>query len=103
MRRTYKHAVLSGLVQATGSSEAGGAGAIRTFSGESADAQKRVAEETIADVDASHLWPGKVVTKISPAGDFWEAESEHQDYLEHYPGGYTCHYVRPDWTLPRAR
>jgi peptide-methionine (S)-S-oxide reductase len=67
------------------------------------DAQKRVAEETIADVDASHLWPGKVVTKVSPAGDFWEAESEHQDYLEHYPDGYTCHYVRPDWTLPRAR
>jgi peptide-methionine (S)-S-oxide reductase len=67
------------------------------------DEQKRVAEETIADVDASHLWPGKVVTKVSPAGDFWEAESEHQDYLEHYPDGYTCHYVRPDWTLPRAR
>jgi peptide-methionine (S)-S-oxide reductase len=62
--------------------------------------QERVARETIADVDASGLWPGKVVTEVSPAGDFWEAEPEHQDYLEKYPAGYTCHYVRPDWKLP---
>jgi peptide-methionine (S)-S-oxide reductase len=62
--------------------------------------QKRIAEETIADVDASGLWPGKVVTEIAPAGDFWEAEPEHQDYLERYPDGYTCHFVRPNWTLP---
>jgi len=65
--------------------------------------QKRVAEETIADVNASGLWPGKVVTELAPAGDFWEAEPEHQDYLEHYPNGYTCHYVRPNWKLPVRR
>ena len=64
------------------------------------DEQKRIAEDTIADVDASGLWPGKVVTEVVPAGDFWEAEPEHQDYLEHYPNGYTCHFVRPDWKLP---
>ena len=64
------------------------------------DEQKRIAEETIADVNASGLWPGKVVTEVKPAGDFWEAEPEHQDYLERYPGGYTCHYVRPNWVLP---
>ena len=63
--------------------------------------QKAVAEDTIADVDASGLWPGKVVTELSPAGDFWEAEPEHQDYLEHYPTGYTCHFIRPEWKLPR--
>jgi peptide-methionine (S)-S-oxide reductase len=63
--------------------------------------QKQVALETIADVEASGLWPGKVVTEVSPAGDFWEAEPEHQDYLERYPSGYTCHYVRPGWKLPR--
>jgi peptide-methionine (S)-S-oxide reductase len=63
--------------------------------------QKRIAEDTIADVDASGLWPGKVVTEVTPAGDFWEAEPEHQDYLEHYPDGYTCHFIRPDWKLPR--
>jgi peptide-methionine (S)-S-oxide reductase len=63
--------------------------------------QERVAEETIADVDASGLWPGKAVTEIEPAGDFWEAEPEHQDYLQHYPTGYTCHFVRPGWKLPR--
>ncbi|GAB2549936.1 peptide-methionine (S)-S-oxide reductase MsrA [Rhodanobacter koreensis] len=63
--------------------------------------QKRVAEDTIADVDASGLWPGKVVTELSPAGDFWEAEPEHQDYLEHYPSGYTCHFIRPEWKLSR--
>jgi peptide-methionine (S)-S-oxide reductase len=64
------------------------------------DEQKRVAEETVADVDAAGLWPGKVVTAIEPAGPFWEAEPEHQDYLERYPNGYTCHFVRPDWKLP---
>ena len=63
--------------------------------------QRKVAEDTIADVDASGLWPGKVVTEISPVGDFWEAEAVHQDYLEHYPNGYTCHFVRPNWKLPR--
>ena len=64
------------------------------------DEQKRVALETIADVDASGLWPGKVVTEVEPAGAFWEAEEEHQDYLEKDPNGYTCHYVRPGWKLP---
>ena len=63
--------------------------------------QRRVAEDTIADVETSGLWPGKVVTELSPAGDFWEAEPEHQDYLERYPNGYTCHFVRPQWKLPR--
>ena len=62
--------------------------------------QKRIAQETIADVDASGLWPGKVVTEIKPAAEFWEAEPEHQDYLERIPNGYTCHFVRPDWSLP---
>jgi peptide-methionine (S)-S-oxide reductase len=65
------------------------------------DEQRRVAEDTIADVEASGLWPGKVVTELAPAGDFWEAEPEHQDYLERYPAGYTCHFVRPGWKLPR--
>jgi peptide-methionine (S)-S-oxide reductase len=65
------------------------------------DEQKRIALDTIADVEASGLWPGKVVTEVSPAGDFWEAEPEHQDYLQRYPNGYTCHYVRPGWKLPR--
>ena len=64
------------------------------------DEQRRIAEDTIADVDASGLWPGKVVTEVAPAGDFWEAEPEHQDYLERIPNGYTCHFVRPDWKLP---
>ena len=59
-----------------------------------------VALDTIADVDASGLWPGKVVTQVVPAGEFWEAEPEHQDYLERIPDGYTCHFVRPDWKLP---
>ncbi len=63
--------------------------------------QRATALETIADVDASGLWPGKVVTQVEPAGPFWQAEPEHQDYLEHYPNGYTCHYPRPGWTLPR--
>ncbi|WP_286917898.1 MULTISPECIES: peptide-methionine (S)-S-oxide reductase MsrA [Pseudomonas] len=62
--------------------------------------QQRVALETIADVDASDLWPGKVVTELAPAGDFWEAEPEHQDYLERIPNGYTCHFIRPNWKLP---
>ncbi len=65
------------------------------------DAQRLVAEDTIADVDASDLWPGKVVTEVTPASDFWEAEPEHQDYLERLPNGYTCHFIRPDWKLPR--
>jgi peptide-methionine (S)-S-oxide reductase len=64
------------------------------------DEQKAVAEDTIADVDASSLWPGKIVTEVTPAGAFWEAEPEHQDYLERIPNGYTCHFVRPGWTLP---
>ncbi|KGM54581.1 methionine sulfoxide reductase A [Lysobacter arseniciresistens ZS79] len=63
-------------------------------------AQQRVAVDTIADVEASGLWPGKVVTEVAPAGAFWEAEPEHQDYLERYPEGYTCHFIRPDWVLP---
>jgi peptide-methionine (S)-S-oxide reductase len=62
--------------------------------------QKRTAEDTIADVEATGLWPGKVVTEVSPVGDFWEAEAEHQDYLERVPHGYTCHFVRPGWKLP---
>jgi peptide-methionine (S)-S-oxide reductase len=62
--------------------------------------QRQVAEDTIADVDASGLWPGKVVTELAPAGDFWEAEPEHQDYLERLPNGYTCHFIRPEWKLP---
>ena len=64
------------------------------------DEQKRIAEDTIADVNASGLWPGRVVTELAPAGPFWQAEPEHQDYLERIPNGYTCHFVRPDWKLP---
>ena len=64
------------------------------------DEQKRVAEDTIADVNASGLWPGKVVTEVEPAGDFWQAEPEHQDYLVRFPDGYTCHFIRPEWKLP---
>ncbi len=64
-------------------------------------AQKAEAERTIADVDASGLWPGKVVTEVEPLGDFWQAEPEHQDYLERIPNGYTCHFPRADWVLPR--
>ena len=63
--------------------------------------QRDTALETIVDVEASGLWPGKVVTEVAPAGDFWEAEPEHQDYLQRYPTGYTCHFVRPGWKLPR--
>ena len=65
------------------------------------EGQKTVAEDTIADVEASGLWPGKVVTEIEPLGEFWEAEPEHQDYLERFPNGYTCHFPRPNWVLPR--
>src|SRR5262245_32102518 len=65
------------------------------------DEQRRVAQDTIADVDASDLWPGRVVTEVRPAGPFWEAEPEHQDYLLRNPGGYTCHFPRPNWRLPR--
>ena len=67
------------------------------------DEQKRVAEDTIADVDASGIWPGKVTTTVEPAGPFWEAEPEHQDYLQRIPDGYTCHWVRPNWKLPRRQ
>ena len=63
--------------------------------------QLRVAQDTIADVEASGLWPDKVTTEVSSAGDFWEAEPEHQDYLERFPNGYTCHFVRPEWKLPQ--
>lgn len=65
------------------------------------DEQRRIAEDTITDVEASGLWPGKVVTELAPAGPFWQAELEHQDYLQRYPTGYTCHYLRPGWTLPK--
>ncbi len=65
------------------------------------EAQKEVAIDTIADVDASGLWPGKVVTEVEPVGDFWNAEANHQDYLQRLPDGYTCHFARPDWVLPK--
>ncbi|BCL24974.1 MULTISPECIES: peptide-methionine (S)-S-oxide reductase MsrA [Streptomyces] len=65
------------------------------------DEQRRVAQDTIADVEASGLWPGPVVTEVVPAGPFWDAEPEHQDYLQRYPDGYTCHFPRPNWRLPR--
>ena len=65
------------------------------------ESQKQVALDAIADVEASGLWPGKVVTEVEPVGPFWEAEPEHQDYLERIPNGYTCHFPRPNWTLPR--
>jgi len=69
----------------------------------SSDEQRDVAEDTIADVEESGLWPGKVVTEVAPAGDFWEAEEEHQDYLLKYPDGYTCHFARPGWVLPKRK
>jgi peptide-methionine (S)-S-oxide reductase len=69
----------------------------------STEEQKRIAQETIAEVDATGLWPGKVVTEVAPAGAFWEAEPEHQDYLERRPNGYTCHFIRPDWVLPSKK
>ena len=65
------------------------------------EAQKAEALSTIADVDASGLWPGKVVTEVEPAGPFWVAEPEHQDYLQRLPSGYTCHMIRPGWKLPK--
>lgn len=65
------------------------------------DTQKQIALDTIADIEACGIWPGKVVTEVEPAGDFWEAEPEHQDYLERIPNGYTCHFPRPDWVLPK--
>ena len=65
------------------------------------EAQKAVALDTIADVNASGLWPDRVVTELEPLGAFWEAEPEHQDYLERIPNGYTCHFIRPDWVLPK--
>jgi peptide-methionine (S)-S-oxide reductase len=71
------------------------------FWGRQDEEQIRIASDTIADVNASGLWPDKVVTEVEPAGDFWEAEPEHQDYLERYPTGYTCHYPRADWVLPK--
>ncbi len=64
------------------------------------DAQRRIAQDTIHQVEATGRWPGKVVTPVNPAGDFWEAETEHQDYLQRIPNGYTCHFIRPDWVLP---
>ncbi len=67
------------------------------------EAQRLEALNAIADVDASGLWPGKVVTELEPVGEFWEAEPEHQDYLERIPNGYTCHFVRPDWVLPKRQ
>ena len=67
------------------------------------DEQEQIADDTIADVNASGLWPGKVVTELKPAGPFWQAEPEHQDYLELYPNGYTCHFVRPNWKLPHRK
>ena len=66
------------------------------------DAQKEMALKTIRDVEASGLWPGKVVTEVEPVGPFWEAEQEHQDYLQRFPGGYTCHFPRKDWVLPET-
>ena len=65
--------------------------------------QEKTARDTIADVDASSLWPGKVVTEVAPAGPFWLAEPEHQDYLERYPHGYTCHFPRAGWKLPKRQ
>ncbi|MCB2427323.1 peptide-methionine (S)-S-oxide reductase MsrA [Methylophaga pinxianii] len=66
------------------------------------DEQAEIAKQTIEEINQSGLWPGKVVTEVEPVGDFWEAEPEHQDYLQHYPTGYTCHYIRPGWKLPKS-
>lgn len=65
------------------------------------DEQRRIAEDTIADVNASGIWPGKVVTEVAPVSAFWDAEPEHQDYLQRIPNGYTCHFIRPNWKLPK--
>ena len=67
------------------------------------EAQRQTALDVMADVEASGLWPGEVVTELEPAGTFWEAEPEHQDYLLRYPNGYTCHFARPNWVLPRRK
>ena len=67
------------------------------------DEQRAIAADTIADVDASKIWPGSVVTELEPVGDFWEAEPEHQDYIQRIPNGYTCHFIRPDWVLPKRK
>ncbi|MEE9333033.1 MAG: peptide-methionine (S)-S-oxide reductase MsrA [Granulosicoccaceae bacterium] len=67
------------------------------------DEQKAIAADTIADADASRIWPGPVVTELEPVSDFWEAEPEHQDYIQRIPNGYTCHFIRPDWVLPKRR
>lgn len=67
------------------------------------ESQRTIAQDTIADVEASGLWPGKVVTEVEPVGDFWPAEPEHQDYLQRTPNGYTCHFPRPDWILPKRK
>ena len=64
------------------------------------DEQKQTALDTIADIEGSGRWPGALVTEVNPAGEFWEAEPEHQNYLQRYPSGYTCHYIRPEWALP---
>jgi peptide-methionine (S)-S-oxide reductase len=66
------------------------------------DEQAEIARQTIEDINQSGIWPGQVVTEVEPVGDFWEAEPEHQDYLQHYPTGYTCHYIRPEWKLPKS-
>lgn len=63
------------------------------------DGQRDTANTLIAEMDASGVWPGKIVTEVLPAGDFWNAEAEHQDYLQKNPYGYTCHFERPEWTL----
>lgn len=65
------------------------------------EVQLAVAHDTISDVEASGIWPGKVVTELAPVGPFWDAEAEHQDYLQRLPHGYTCHFARPDWVLPK--
>ena len=67
------------------------------------DEQKKTAEELIAEMNASGIWPGPIVTEVAPAGDFWDAEEEHQAYLQKHPYGYTCHYIRPEWQLPQAK
>ena len=64
--------------------------------------QKEIALQTIKDIDASGIWPAKVVTSVTKAIEFWEAEPEHQDYLQHYPDGYTCHFIRDNWTLAKS-
>jgi peptide-methionine (S)-S-oxide reductase len=65
--------------------------------------QQQSALDTIADVDASGLWPGKVVTEVTAAGSFWAAEEDDQDYLQKFPDGATCHFVRPGWKLPHRQ